>query len=147
MGTQHNQGKTESGTSFLTGRQQPEDRKHLPLPPQETQKQLPISLLSKPLETYSHPAASQPPAPHSMWGAAFWSHQSYKGLYCFRNRCSRCLGTTVLATASCAKRGWVWTQCVFLSQKKKKKKKNPFESPHQIHTLILTYEWKGVCVH
>ena len=48
-------------------------------PRQETQKQLPMSLLSKLLGTYSQPRANQPPAADSTWGAVLWSHPSCKG--------------------------------------------------------------------
>ena len=38
-----------------------------------------MSLLPKPLGTYSQPRANQPPTADSTWGAVLWSHQSCKG--------------------------------------------------------------------
>ena len=89
------------------------EKTSFPLLQQETQKQLPMSLLSKPLGTYSQPPAScsrfyvgnSAPESPVLQGTFTASETDVHGAW----------GAAVLATASHPRR----VGCVFLSQKKK----------------------------
>lgn len=112
--TQRNHRQTESEASFPARLQQLEERKHLSHSlGRRLTKQLPMSLLSKPLGTYSQPPAScsrfyvGSSAPESpvLQGTFTASETDVHGAW----------GAAVLATASHPRR----VGCVFLSQKKK----------------------------
>lgn len=104
LGTLLTEGK-ELETSFPTGLQQPELRKHLPRPQQETQKELPPTPLLSPM-----PASRG----HILAGAAFCSGRPPVAL------------TASLSgkLPSLLTEGRVCSRCVFPSQKKENN--NPF---------------------